>query len=151
MNIDEKTAAQRLREGTRQLLRGLGVVEKTEACCCELSLGQCHAIVELGRNSNMSLLELAAVLALDKSTVSRLVDKLVQEGLIDRQENAADRRYSSLLLTPAGQALFQRVESSMSDHFLNVLAALPQEKRLQVVESVELLGTAVSLLRKTNG
>ena len=142
-----KEEAGRLREATRQLLRGLGILEKNEAGCCELSLGQCHAIVEIGRSGEMSLMQLAALLNLDKSTVSRLVDKLVQEGLIDRRENASDRRCSALLLTKTGQILFQNVEAKMSDHFMDLLKALPQEKRMQVIESVELLGAAVSRIR----
>ncbi|WP_346353308.1 MarR family winged helix-turn-helix transcriptional regulator [Azotosporobacter soli] len=147
MENEEQMGARRLREGTRQLVRGLGVLEKSEAGCCELSLGQCHAIIEIGRSGEMSLMQLALVLNLDKSTVSRLVDKLVQEGLIDRQENSADRRYSSLILTEAGRAVFQSVETKMGDHFMEVLAALPQEKRMQIVESIELLGNAVSTIR----
>ena len=143
----EKKEAGRLREATRQLLRGLGILEKNEAGCCELSLGQCHAIVEIGRSGEMSLMQLAALLNLDKSTVSRLVDKLVQEGLIDRRENASDRRCSALLLTKTGQISFQNVEAKMSDHFMDLLKALPQEKRMQVIESVELLGAAVSRIQ----
>ena len=55
--------------------------------------------------------ELAASLALDSSTVVRLLDGLQASGLIDRAEDAEDRRAKAILLTPAGRALVEQVEA----------------------------------------
>lgn len=55
--------------------------------------------------------ELAASLALDGSTVVRLLDGLQAAGLIARREDAADRRAKAIILTPAGRALVAQVEA----------------------------------------
>src|SRR5579871_4151057 len=55
--------------------------------------------------------ELAASLALDGSSVVRLLDALEKAGLVERREDSADRRAKSLVLTPQGRKLVARVEA----------------------------------------
>ena len=38
-----------LRELIRLLVRNLGILEKGDASCCDVTISQCHAIVEIGR------------------------------------------------------------------------------------------------------
>lgn len=45
----------------------------------------------------------------DKTTISRLVDKMVAKGLIRRERNAADKRATLLYLTPPGHATFDKL------------------------------------------
>lgn len=83
--------AEMLRESLRLLVRRLGVLERGEASCCDITLSQCHTIVEIGRAGAMSLNVLSEILGLDKSTVSRSVDKLVNDGIIVREADLEDR------------------------------------------------------------
>ncbi|MDU9007156.1 MarR family winged helix-turn-helix transcriptional regulator [Sedimentitalea todarodis] len=49
--------------------------------------------------------ELAEFLSIDRAAITRLLDKLEQQGLIIRCRTDEDRRSVSLLLTPKGEAL----------------------------------------------
>ncbi|GGX29689.1 transcriptional regulator [Pigmentiphaga litoralis] len=53
--------------------------------------------------------DLAARLGLDGSSVVRLLDILCADGLVERTDDAADRRAKLLSLTDAGHALARRV------------------------------------------
>jgi MarR family transcriptional regulator for hemolysin len=55
--------------------------------------------------------ELAASLSLDGSSVVRLLDSLEKAGLVERREDASDRRAKSLSLTPEGRRTVARVEA----------------------------------------
>ena len=132
-----------LRESLRLLVRRLGVLERGEASCCSITMSQCHTIVEVGRSGTMSLNELADNLGLDKSTISRSVDKLVIDGIMLRDIDPEDRRYLSLYLSEKGQAIFQEVEKRMAAYFTEVIADIPDEKREQVVESLNILARAL--------
>ena len=132
-----------LRESLRLLVRRLGVLERGEASCCSITMSQCHTIVEVGRAGTMSLNELADNLGLDKSTISRSVDKLVIDGIMLRDIDPEDRRYLSLYLSEKGQAIFQEVEKRMAAYFTEVIADIPDEKREQVVESLDILSQAL--------
>ena len=54
----------------------------------------------------------AATLAIDPSTASRLVDQRVTEGLLSRSPDPDDRRRLVLTLTPAGRALLDELAAS---------------------------------------
>ena len=136
-------SSQRLREGTRLLLRKLGIFERDEALCCGVTYAQCHAVVEVGRKETLSLNELAELLNLDKSTVSKTVDQLVKNGIMLREPGQKDRRYVTLTLTTEGYELFQSIEKRMEAYFTEILDSIPENKREQVIEGVQILSDAM--------
>ena len=140
---DTYTDAAPLRELLRILVRKTGILERGEATCCSITLSQCHALVEIGRQANLSVNQLAELLGLDKSTVSRAVDKLVGDGTVLREEHPEDRRYATLRLTEDGRQLFDTIESRMTAYFHEVIQSIPEEKRPQVLESLQYLTAAL--------
>ena len=141
--MSEKNEAAILREMIRVLVRKTGILERGEAECCSITISQCHALVEVGRKNKLSINQLAEWLGLEKSTVSRSVDKLVGDGLVARQENPEDRRYATLELTERGQEMYLLIEEKMSDYFQQVLSAIPVKKRAHVLDSLEYLTKAL--------
>jgi len=121
------------------LTRKLGLLEKSEASCCGVTLSQCHAVVEIGRVGSISVNNLAGILGLDKSTMSRTVNNLVEQGLVTRETDPEDRRYLSIGLTDQGRQLFVNIESGMEQFYQDAFKAIPPEKREQVLESLEIL------------
>lgn len=139
--------ASSLRELLRILVRKAGILERSEATCCSITISQCHALVEIGRKENISVNQLAELLGLDKSTVSRAVDKLVVDGTVLREEHPEDRRYATLRLTTDGRRLYDNIEERMTAYFHDVLQAVPEDKRSQVLESLHYLTAALHGLR----
>jgi DNA-binding MarR family transcriptional regulator len=128
-----------LRELIRVLVRNLGILEKSEATCCGTTVAQCHAIVEIGRAKEMSLNELAELLTLDKSTMSRTTNNLVESGLVVRELHAEDRRYVTIKLTEEGNKVLQSIEGSMEQYYKSIFSSIPEDKREQVLESLQLI------------
>ena len=94
--------AKLLRENTRILECHLGNINKTDSCCCGISEPECFVLVEIGRKPNISVKELAEILRLDKSGVSRTVEELVQKDYVERKPSIEDRRFVVLNLTLKG-------------------------------------------------
>jgi len=134
-----------LRELVRVLIKNLGILEKSDAICCGVTITQCHAIAEIGLKGKVSLVDLAERLGVDKSTMSRTVNNLVEADLADRHLDAENRRYVIIQLTPKGRGVYQRIEESMSHYFRSIVGSIPAEKREQVLESMALLIDAVKL------
>jgi MarR family transcriptional regulator for hemolysin len=84
--------------------------------------------------------ELAAALSLDSSAVVRLLDALQAAGLIERKEDAADRRAKAIVLTEAGQAMVTRVEESARQVRYMALADVSDED----------VATTMRVLRRIN-
>ena len=132
-----------LRELIRVLERKLGVLGKNEGSSGNMTLAQCHAIVEIGRAKNISLNELSDVLNLDNSTISRTINNLVNTGMVIRETDAKDRRYIVIKLTDNGNEIFKEIEQNMEEYFERVYEFIPRDKTQQVVESLEILLDAI--------
>ncbi len=61
------------------------------------------------RRAEASITGLAARLRRSLPATSQLVDRLVEAGLVDRAENAADRRVRRVTILPAGQRFLERL------------------------------------------
>ncbi|MFT8888841.1 MAG: MarR family transcriptional regulator [Ethanoligenens sp.] len=141
--MNERNDSIKLRETIRKLERKLGILEESELSCCNISLAQCHALVEIGRAKTISLNELAELLNLENSTMSRTVSNLVNSGYVKRDIDATDRRYLTISLTENGQDLFNRIEASMGKYYRDIFDQIEEAKRGQVIESLNLLLDAV--------
>lgn len=135
--------AKELRELIRGLERKIGLVDKNQVTCCGVTMAQCHALVEIGRAKQITLNELAELLGLDNSTMSRTVNNLVNEGLVIREVHPEDRRYVTIRLTEAGQKIFAGIESSMDLYYQKVLKEIPEGAREEVLNGLNLLLTAI--------
>ena len=149
--MNEIESSNQLRELIRELERKLGILQETQTSCCSVTLAQCHALVEIGRAKAISLNELAELLNLENSTMSRTVSKLVNSGYVKRDIDASDRRYLTISLTENGQDLFNRIEAGMGSYYQHIFSQIAENKRDQVIESLNLLLNAVDKSNFHNG
>jgi MarR family transcriptional regulator for hemolysin len=66
-------------------------------------------LVRLDRHEGLNQSELAETLDLQPITLTRLLDKLSDSGLIERRPDPEDRRAKRLFLTPAARPLLERL------------------------------------------
>jgi DNA-binding MarR family transcriptional regulator len=133
-----------LREFIRLMERKLGILEEGEMSCCGISLAQCHALVEIGRAGSISLVELAKLLDLDNSTMSRTVNNLVNGGAAERTLDPNDRRYVTIRLTEEGIKTFLEIEDNMNRYYDQIFRVIPDEKKEQVLDSLQVLLKAIA-------
>ena len=139
-----------LREHLRKLERLLGLLEKTQASCCGTNLSQCQALVEIGRREPLTVNGLAEILMLDKSTTSRIIQYLVDQGWDNRSENAVDRRILEVILTEDGKMQFKTIEASMNSFYQNVFDAFETDEKENIVRSVATLVKAIEKIKLEN-
>lgn len=132
-----------LRELIRVLVRNLGILEKNDASCCSVTVGQCHAIVEIGRVGSISLTDLSDLVGVDKSTMSRTINNLVEDSLVIRDIDEDNRRYVNIQLTDSGRMIYNNIENTMNTYYQGIFDAIPEDKRNQVLESLQILKDAV--------
>lgn len=77
----------------------------------------------------LTVAEAAEHLLLSHSAASRAVDRLVEMGLVKRQESADDRRCRHLTLTPKGEKLMARLEETFAQGVQPVLDRLSPEEQ----------------------
>lgn len=128
-----------LRDLMRILEKNIGTLEKSEMKCCGVTIGQCYAILEIGLAGEISLIDLANLLNLDKSTMSRTVNNLVSQGLVERIIDPENRRYVKIKLTQEGQRVFETTNTIFDSYLQTILNSISENKRKQVMESLEIL------------
>jgi DNA-binding MarR family transcriptional regulator len=133
-----------LRRLEREIERSLA----SETGCCGVSLAQCHLLLEVGERGRTGVTELASILDLDKSTLSRTVDGMCRAGLLSRETDPDSRRHQVIRLTEAGRAKADSINGLCDSSYTRLLGCIPEEKRVMVVESVALLARAMQRMRK---
>lgn len=140
----------KFREYTRQLECQLENINRADCCCCSISTAQCFCIVEIGRHPGISVKELAELLHIDKSSVSRSIEELVRKEYVERKNSEKDRRWVILNLLPQGQAHFEKIEQDMNIKFGKILKEIPKEKQNQVIEALQLYVAACVKVEERN-
>jgi MarR family transcriptional regulator, organic hydroperoxide resistance regulator len=77
-----------------------------------LTAAQADAIVVIGQAGPLSLRELGELLIAESGHPSRLVDRLVAAGYVERVGAPGDRRRVELSLTPAGRDLVEQIQQA---------------------------------------
>ncbi len=97
-------------------------------CCCGVTLAQCHTLMELDKEDNITLKDLSEKLFLDKSTLSRTIEGLVNQGLVERETPKSNRRTIMIRLTKQGISVCKKINSDNDKYYQDVLNSLSEEK-----------------------
>jgi MarR family transcriptional regulator for hemolysin len=89
-----------------------------------MTRAQWAVLVRLDRGEGMNQSELAEGLDLQPITLTRLLDKLCDSGLIERRPDPTDRRAKRLFLTPAARPLLERLGELGEETMGNTLAGV---------------------------
>lgn len=109
----------------------------------QLSPVQLRALTILSRVKGPNLGELAEAMGVAVSTASRLVDRLIAAGWVDRRASEATRREITLGLTEAGHATLDRYDELRLAQLRAGLDRLPARRRGTVVRALADLAAAV--------
>ncbi len=86
-------------------------------------------LTRLGEAGGVPQRRLMDELALTSGTISVRIDRLVEEGLVERRPDAADRRATLVAMTPRGRELIERIIPAHLDNERRMLAALTDAER----------------------
>lgn len=131
-----------VRDASRRLVRELGFMRGTLAGT-ELPPSAVHALVEIGRRGPMTAAALGDLLALEKSSVSRMVRKLIQSGELAETRGQRDGRTKLLSLTDRGRATLTVIDAFAERQVLAALRRLPDGARPIVLDGLSSYASAL--------
>jgi DNA-binding MarR family transcriptional regulator len=112
---------QALREASRDAERELGI-----------SGAQVFVLQKLAEVPSQSLNELAVRTCTHQSSVSVVIGRLVDRGLVTRRRAVGDQRRLELVLTPDGRRLAKRTPDAVQARLIHAIDALPARSRDQL-------------------
>ena len=126
MATNSKTLAATMERASRwmftRLITSLARTVRDE----ELSVPQLAALHLVDQAGELRQSALAEQLALSASAASRLVDGLVQRGLLERREHPEDRRARALSVSPRGATMLDEIGEARLRILERLTAPLPR-------------------------
>jgi DNA-binding MarR family transcriptional regulator len=119
--------------------------------CCRQDAVFCEAVTfsqflildQVAKKGTLKMLELHQILAVDKSTTTRLVNPLVRQGMIKRERSDHDSRAANLRLTPAGREVHKKIWLCLEGFVDAIGRGIPDQKKTNVFKAVRLFINAV--------
>ncbi len=97
-------------------------------------------LFRLREQEGLSQVDLAEVLELQPISLVRLLDRLVQHGLLERRHDPRDRRANRLFLTAAGRQLVDDLDSlrnSIAENVLQDVSVASIETTVQTLRDIK--------------
>lgn len=135
-----------IRVSSRLMVRELGFMNATLAAT-PYSPSAVHALLEIESHTAMTAVQLVQLLGLEKSSVSRMLSKLIQCGEIEEVAAPDDARLKQLQLTPKGCETVARINDYGSMRVLDALAHLDAAQQHSVAQGLAAYAQALKACR----
>jgi len=126
-------------QSLRRIVRSIDVQSRALSREYELTWPQLAALRELERLGKCPVGKLAAEMFIGAPTVTGIVDRLEQGGLVQRFREKGDRRKVLVDLTDQGRRLLSRKPSLLHERVRRQLADLPDRQQKQMLVTLQRL------------
>jgi DNA-binding MarR family transcriptional regulator len=113
----------------RSIVRAFRVNTRAIELKMGISLAQLFVLQQLTERPAESLNELAERTATHQSSVSVVVRRLVERGLVSRTSSSTDRRRIEIAVTPAGSALLEDAPTTIQTQLMTALRRLSRDEQ----------------------
>ena len=137
---------QRALDGYRELVQVLSAARTPEFPDPSVTMAQMRVLMLLEAVGETKMSGLAPRLGISLSTLSSLVDRLVEARLAQRREDATDRRSVLVSLTPEGSALLGKLQELGVEQLRGLFELLSDQEVETVIQAIELLTDAARRL-----
>jgi DNA-binding MarR family transcriptional regulator len=111
-----------------------------------LSLSHLGAIFHIHRIGSCGVTEIGDHLGVTSGAASQMIDRLVEQGLVLRTEDSADRRVKRIELSSQGERILAEGIRARQSWIEDVAEALPEDEKQTIVHALEILISSVKQL-----
>jgi DNA-binding MarR family transcriptional regulator len=130
-------------DGIRRIVQALRASSRAVEKVVGLSAAQLFVLLKLYGEEALSINELAARTLTHQSSVSVVVARLVEQGLVARRRSPLDRRRVELTLTRRGRAVLAKAPQAAQDRLIEAIESLPRVERRSLARNLERLSRAL--------
>ena len=116
---------------------------RDEAFCEGVTFHQFMILDAATKVEELHMSDLHQILSVQKSTTTRLVNPLLNKGLLRRDKADHDSRAVKLTLTKEGKETHKRVYLCLMEFYQKVTNNIPEEKKANVLECVNIFINAI--------
>ncbi len=91
----------------------------------------------LYEEGTLHMAEIADMLLISKSQMTRLIDELIRREMVERHPDKNDRRKSNVFLTPKGSKTVEEFKKGIEDNIKRWLSSLTDQELSQIATSLK--------------
>ena len=137
-----------IRRSSRLMVRELGFMASTLAST-NYSPSAVHTLVEIALRKEMTASQLVQLLGLDKSSVSRMLARLIAAGELEEVTSPEDARAKSLRLTAKGHETVSKINTFSNERVVSAIKSLAPVQQQTISEGLSLYANALLACRET--
>jgi len=130
----------------RQIIHGTDLHSKRVAKESGLTIPQIVVLQSVRDLGEVTTKQVSRRVSLSQGTVTSILDRLEERGLIERYRSKVDRRIVHTRLTKDGQAALRKAPSLLHERFLEQFEELPERRQQEIVRVLqkvaEMMGAA---------
>jgi MarR family transcriptional regulator, lower aerobic nicotinate degradation pathway regulator len=142
---DDQSDAREILDSIRKIVQALRVASRASEKGVGLSGAQLFVLQHLAGHDGLSLNELAERTLTHQSSVSVVVQRLVDRGLVSRVRSEIDARRIELSLTRAGRALLGKSPQAAQDQIIEAVGRMADKDRRPLARTLGMLVSELGL------
>jgi len=111
----------------------------------QVSVPQLLCLLTLHENGSLPPSKIAKNMMVGSSTVTGIIDRLEQKGLVGRERNSPDRRMITISLTEIGKKLARKAPPPIQQEIIDGLKRLPKNEREKIIHGLEMLVNLIDI------
>ncbi|MFA8433618.1 MAG: MarR family winged helix-turn-helix transcriptional regulator [Marinifilaceae bacterium] len=119
-----------------KLIKFMMSMEREQVQVQGFSTTQYRCLLELKKAGCLSMNEMSSIMCLEKSTTTRIMDKLVKNEYVTRCKDEKDKRIVKLQLTEKGEEASLRLMNMFGEYYNRVLTHIPKDRVETVIDSL---------------
>ncbi|CAN5831081.1 hypothetical protein BH11MYX3_BH11MYX3_33370 [soil metagenome] len=127
----------------RRIVRYLRIADREVEAACKVSAAQLFVLHTLVDKPGSSLSEVAQRTLTDQSSVSTVVTRLVERGLVRRTPSRRDRRRTELRVTAAGLRMVERAPRIPQAQMIEAIRGMPPARQAELARALDGLATMI--------
>ena len=141
---DQNEVAEQVLRSIRKIVRRISAYSKHLSLHVGLTVPQLLCLKAIGEleergETEITVAAVGTAVNLSPATVSRIIDRLVHDQLVNRDRTAKDRRKVCLSLTTLGLERYSTLPMPLQERFVQRFSAVSLQERVQILDSLQRL------------
>ena len=108
-----------------------------------MPLSHVQVLVMLDHRGSLSITEISNSFGIAKPNITPLVDRLIEEGLVMRERNSADRRVVNVVLLPKGEEKLACIRETIVRQVMRWTGTIPEKDFFELEHALEVISTVL--------
>lgn len=144
--MTDSSIVEEIRISSRLMVRELGFMNHTLAAT-DYSPSVVHTLLEMEAQGSLTAAQLVQILGLEKSSVSRMLAKLIKAGELEESASPEDARIKQLSLSPQGRETVRRINAYGNERVISALQKMDASQQRVVSQGLSVYASALKACR----